>query len=215
MNKDFRLKLKSLEDDGTFEGYAAVFGNVDLDGDRIDPAAFNRTLKNFRGEVPILWDHNTSSPAGVSIDLVPDAHGLRLKGRLLLSTAMGREAYEYLKARVIKGLSIGAQIVRSDWENGVRVLKELRLHEISLVAIPSNPLAEVVAVKHCEGCDHAHPADDESAEEREAETKALPLEAPAATESDSGQAHSLTPAQRIRLAYALAGAFGTRKEDSQ
>ena len=191
MNKDFRLKLKSLDEDGTFEGYAAVFGNVDLDGDRIDPKAFNRSLKNFRGEVPILWDHDTAHPAGVSLALAPDAHGLLLKGRLLLATTVGREAYEYLKARAIKGLSIGAQVVRADCENGVRVLKELRLHEISLVAIPANPLAEIMAVKHCEGCDHVDHTDEESVPEpEEFDAKALPVgDSPQA--SDPDQVHSL------------------------
>jgi len=185
VNKDFRLKIKALEEDSTFEGYAAVFGNVDLDGDRIDPAAFNRTLKNFRGEVPILWDHDSGRPAGVSIELGPDAHGLRLKGRLLLTTTVGREAYEYLKAKAIKGLSIGVQVMKADWDGGVRVLKELRLHEISLVAIPANPLAEVVTVKHCDGCTS------DTTEPSEHEEEALPPAAPAEKASDPDQLHSL------------------------
>lgn len=197
MNKDFRLKVKSLDEDGTFEGYAAVFGNVDLDGDRIEPTAFNRTLKNFRGEVPILWDHDTGKLAGVSTELLPDGHGLLLKGKLVLGTTVGREAYEYLKARAVKGLSIGVQVIDAGWDGSVRVLKELRLHEISLVAIPANPLAEVVAVKRCVSCD----VQDEAETPGEAPDcsqsiaeKALPLDASAASDSGPGDAHSLSAA---------------------
>ncbi len=150
--KSFPLKVKSVAEDGTFEGYAAVFGNVDLDGDVIDPKAFNRSLSQQKS-VPILWQHEPARPAGVSLELAADAHGLRLKGRLLLTTTIGREAYEYVKAGIVKGLSIGCSVITSDWrDSATRVLKELRLHEISLVSIPANPLAEVTSVKHCAGC---------------------------------------------------------------
>lgn len=185
MNKDFPLKLKTLEDDGTFEGYASTFGNVDLDGDRVDPTAFNRTLRSFRGEVPILFDHDPGRPVGVTTEMAPDAHGLRIKGRLVLETVAGREAYELLKARAIRGLSIGVQVIRDAWEDGIRVLKELRLHEVSLVAIPADPFAEVLAVKRRDGSSTS-----ESAE-------ALPpVAAPAEQSGDPVCDHSLSDALR-------------------
>jgi hypothetical protein len=37
------LKIKSLSDGGTFQGLAAVYGNVDLGGDSIAPGAFAST----------------------------------------------------------------------------------------------------------------------------------------------------------------------------
>lgn len=191
MNKDFRLKLKTLEEDGTFEGYASTFGNVDLDGDRVDPAAFNRTLKNFRGEVPILFDHDPGRPIGVTTEMTTDARGLRIKGRLVLGTAAGREAYELLKARALKGLSIGVQVVKEGWDGGVRVLKELRLHEISLVAIPADPFAEVLSVKHCEHCPNQQHADSPQPATEPPVKKALPEEALAAPDSDPEFLHSL------------------------
>ena len=40
----FNLKIKSVDEAGKFTGIGAVFGNVDLGGDRIMPGAFTRTL---------------------------------------------------------------------------------------------------------------------------------------------------------------------------
>ncbi len=146
-HRDFTLNLKSLEDDGTFEGYAAVFGNVDRAGERIDASAFARTLSKRAGEpLPVLWQHDTARPIGIG-EVVADRRGLAIKGRFLLATQAGREAYETARMGAVKGLSIGYRVVRDAWEESVRVLKEIELFEVSLVTIPANPEARLVTVK--------------------------------------------------------------------
>lgn len=144
----FDLKLADLTDDGQFSGYAAVFGNVDLDGDVIEPGAFRKTIRESRGEVPILWQHNPGEPIGVSLELEEDDRGLYARGQLVLR-GRGEEAYAHLKARSLRGLSIGYQTVKQtlDRHEGVRRLKELKLWEFSLVTFPANPLAVVTGVK--------------------------------------------------------------------
>ena len=146
-HRDFTLNLKSLEDDGTFEGYAAVFGNVDRAGERIDASAFARTLSKRAGEpLPVLWQHDTARPIGIG-EVVADRRGLAIKGSFLLATQAGSEAYETAKAGAVKGLSICYRVVRDAWEESVRVLKEIELFEVSLVTIPANPEARLVTVK--------------------------------------------------------------------
>ena len=50
------LELKSLAEDGSFEGLAAAYGNVDSHGDRIEPGTF----KAAEGQqVPLLFAHKT------------------------------------------------------------------------------------------------------------------------------------------------------------
>ena len=58
-----------------------------------------------------------------------------------------REAYALLKARVLRGVSIGYDSIKSDIKDGVRYLRELKLFEVSLVVTPMNELAMVTAVK--------------------------------------------------------------------
>jgi len=65
VHKDFRFELKSLSDPGTFEGLAATYGDVDLGGDIIEPGAFQKTMADKGGEVPILWQHDQREPIGV------------------------------------------------------------------------------------------------------------------------------------------------------
>ncbi len=62
--KDFRLELKAVEEDGTFEGMLSVFNVVDLGGDMVMPGAFTKTIADNDGKVVMLWQHETKEPIG-------------------------------------------------------------------------------------------------------------------------------------------------------
>lgn len=138
---DFRFELKSLDDAGALEGYAAVFGNVDLGGDVIEPGAFTKSIQESGGQVPILWQHDRYEPIGVSTELEQDRKGLRVKGQLNMETQRGREARALLNQGALQGLSIGYRAVKAVRESGARRLRELALKEFSPVVFPMNELA--------------------------------------------------------------------------
>jgi len=148
--KSFDLEVKTIEDDGTFEGYCAVFGNVDSWGDVIDPGAFTKTLAE-RPNVPILWQHDPYEPIGVSQKLTPDGHGLHAAGRIVGTTQRGHDALELMRAKAIKGLSIGYEAMKSArgraGDGFDRKLLEVKLWEYSPVTFAANDLAEITAVK--------------------------------------------------------------------
>lgn len=138
---------------GIFEGYAAVFGNVDSANDRIAPGAFARCLGNLRAEgrlPPMLWQHDVQKPLGQWLDMHEDSHGLYVRGKLFTDDiAQAREAYALLRENVVSGLSIGYRTVKStrDAQRGVRLLTELDLLEVSIVTFPANAQARIRAVK--------------------------------------------------------------------
>jgi len=144
--KSFKFEVKDIDEQGIFEGYAAVFGNIARTGDVIEPGAFRKTLQE-NPQLPILWQHNPAEPIGLTVAAVEDNRGLRVKGQLNLETARGREAYALMKQGVLRGLSIGYDTVKEAWEGTTRKLKEIRLWEWSLVTFPANPLAQVESIK--------------------------------------------------------------------
>lgn len=151
--KDFSFSLKAVGEEGVFEGYGAVFGNIDFGNDTIEAGAFAQTIKDIAAsgrKLPILWQHNTYAPIGVFEELKEDDNGLYVKGRLFTSVQAGREAYELLKGGAISGLSIGYGVVKSerDETTGIRTLKQLELFEISVVTFPMNDAARIDSVKH-------------------------------------------------------------------
>src|SRR3954449_7386234 len=71
----FRPKTR-IEDDGTVEGYASLFGEIDAARDMVMPGAFARTLRS-RGirRVPMLFQHDPAEPVGVWLELFEDFRG--------------------------------------------------------------------------------------------------------------------------------------------
>jgi HK97 family phage prohead protease len=72
-----------------------------------------------------------------------------VKGKLLLDTVAGREAYTRLKAGLVKALSVGFQLPSEGFsrKDGIRVITRAVLKEISLVIFGANALAAGAAVK--------------------------------------------------------------------
>lgn len=147
--KSYGFEVKSIAADGTFAGYASVFGVVDSQRDVVLPGAFAASLKSRKQPVQLLWQHQWESPIGSITKLFEDARGLYVQGKLLMEVAQAREAYALLKEGILRGLSIGYSVKRSkrDPETGVRQLLQVELWEISLVTLPANDAAQVTVVK--------------------------------------------------------------------
>jgi uncharacterized protein len=126
-------------------GLGAVYGNVDLGGDVIDPGAFSRTLSAGKS-FPVLWQHDPSNPIG-HCKITDTREGLQVAGTLMLTDPTAQKAYTFMRAGVVKGLSIGYDTIQSTYDGDIRHLTELRLWEISCVTFPMNQSAQVSAVK--------------------------------------------------------------------
>ena len=144
------LPPKRVGLDGTFEGYACLFGVPDLGQDVIVRGAFQRTLAT-RGAagIKLLYQHDPTQLIGVWLEIAEDARGLKVRGRLATEIAKAREAYTLLKIGALDGLSIGFRTVKGsrDPTTGLRRLDEIDLWEISVVTFPMQPDARVTAVK--------------------------------------------------------------------
>jgi len=145
-----RMEIKDISATGEFEGLLSVYGNVDQGGDLVEPGAFTKTIQERGTQVPLLWQHRPDTPIGMlSLQDGPDA--LRVKGQLLMDLPEAKKAYLLIKARIVKGLSIGFETMKDNVADGVRRLKELRLFEGSIVTFPMNELATITNVKQANG----------------------------------------------------------------
>lgn len=148
-NLSFGLEIKSVSG-RKFEGYGSVFGNRDLGGDIVVPGAFSASLKAHKaaGTMPLMfWMHDPSQVPGVWEDMQEDDSGLYVKGEIV-DTALGRDVKELLSKKAVRGLSIGYVPDRVDFDrDGNRLLKQVELHEVSVVSMAMNPLARVVGMK--------------------------------------------------------------------
>ena len=140
---DFELRVEATESDGMrFTGYAAVF-NSDSEPlpfiERIMPGAFKRSLK-ARNEVKLFKNHNMdevlASTRSKTLRLSEDSKGLLAEATLPDTTA-GRDLAVLMKRGDVHAMSFGFSVpARGDsWSDDgmTRQLKEIRLHEVSIV----------------------------------------------------------------------------------
>ena len=145
-----RLDLKSVADNGEFEGYASLFNREDLGRDVISPGAFRDSLANRPpAAVKMLFQHDPAQPIGVWDDLHEDAKGLYARGHLMTDVVKAREVLSLMRVGALDGLSIGfkAGKGRRDPRTGVRRIDKIDLWEISVVTFPMQPDARVSQVK--------------------------------------------------------------------
>ena len=144
------LDINNVDAEGVFEGYASLFGALDLGGDVVMPGAFGDGLRNLgAGGVKMLWQHEPGQPLGIWTSLIEDSRGLKVRGKLNLNVARARETLALMRDGAIDGLSIGYRTRRAvkDARSGVRRLYALDLIEISIVTFPMLPQARVESVK--------------------------------------------------------------------
>jgi HK97 family phage prohead protease len=142
-------EFKAQGDQGVYEGYFSVFGNVDDGGDVIHPGAFAKTIQERGRRVKVFYAHDWNKLIGPPPEvLMEDSKGLFARGRLTLDSFWGREVWALMKDGALTEGSIGYEAVKFDYdESGIRNLREVKLYEISPVPLGMNALTELRAVK--------------------------------------------------------------------
>ncbi len=178
--KRFAWDLKAETDGaGGFSGYGSVFHNVDDSwyNDVMVPGCFADCLTRFlqTGFVGGM-NHDWDQPIGRCLEAREDAKGLFLSAKLS-DTEHAREVRTLLQDGVVTRLSIGFRVLgreyletesqvmaywakwgyqpteqdRAKAVHGARLITRTELYEVSPVAVPANPLAEITSVKSSSG----------------------------------------------------------------
>ena len=133
--------IKSDTTDGkttsiTIEGYAST-DDVDRQGDIVPASVWKKGIQNYLKNPVILAYHDHSEPVGRMVEHRVDGKGLWVKARI--SSAAG-EVFNLVKDGILTAFSIGFRIVDAEYDAAKElfVVKELELHEISVVSVPAN-----------------------------------------------------------------------------
>jgi len=123
-------------DSVTIEGYAST-NDVDRHGDIVPASVWEAGIKNYLKNPVILAYHDHSEPVGRMTDHRVDEKGLYVKARI---SAAAEDVFNLVKDGVLTAFSIGFRIVDAEYNSALElfVVKELELHEISVVSVPAN-----------------------------------------------------------------------------
>lgn len=162
-------ELKTLGDgagEGTFEAIVAVFGNVDLVGDRIVKGAFAKSLAEWQASdapIPVIWDHqwgNLDALAGEVLEaeeLAPGDErlpepikafgGLWVKGMLDIEDDFARKLWNKMRRKRVKEFSFAYDVVEEKANDGANELLELKIIEVGPTLKGANPATQLIGVK--------------------------------------------------------------------
>lgn len=160
---------------GIIEAYPSIFGVRDHVGDVVHPGAFRKTLNDRAGRpFKVFWSHDIKGlPIGKTLDVRevgradldpqilsrwPEATGGLHAAIQMADTTQAKDILALVDQGVLDELSFGYDAVKSDYATEgrqvkTRNLREVRLHEISVVAFPANPAARITVVKSVTGID--------------------------------------------------------------
>lgn len=148
--------LKFVSDAGVIEFYASIFGNRDLQGDRVLHGAFDDSIVSWQAKgvpFPIVWSHAYDRPQNIigsadPFDLVADAKGLRVTAQLdIEANPQAKWVHSLAKRRIATGASFAYDIVKQRKAADANELVRLNLIEAGPCLIGANPEAGVIDAK--------------------------------------------------------------------
>ena len=158
--KTLEGELTAVSDNGSFEMYALVFGNVDRQGDLIEPQAVTNVDELVKDGWIALNHDQTAKPIAWIDSASQDAHGLKLAGKFH-SHPDAQDVRSYVTERLKAGKGVKTSIgykVPADGQYYVRAggmtvnhITKLAVYEASFVNLPANPEAEVLTAKSLDG----------------------------------------------------------------
>ena len=148
--KTFNLTVNKSQEESeyfTFSGMAST-NDLDRDNEIVMQGAFNKSLDTQK---PILFNHNSDEPIGVTTLLEERDNGLYIEAKLPKNDEfVSKRIIPQMLAGSLTKMSIGAIPVRKSIEyreDGVKVFHEMELLETSIVPIPANKNADITNMK--------------------------------------------------------------------
>lgn len=139
LNNAFIKELPSGEEDiksVLISGYAST-NDIDRHGDIVPSSVWEKGIENYLKNPVILAYHDHSEPIGRMVEHKIDSTGLWIKARI---SAAAEDVFNLVKDGVLTAFSIGFRILDAEYNQATElfVVKELELHEISVVSVPAN-----------------------------------------------------------------------------
>lgn len=155
--KAFGVEIKEFNPDSrTISGYGAVFGNKDKVNDILVKGCFEKSIRergpesNANDKIIFLWMHDMNEPIGRITKLEEDEKGLYFEA-VLDDIDRGNQALKQLESGTLNQFSIGFRYVweKCEYDQSLDafIVKEVVLHEISVVSIGANGETEYLGLK--------------------------------------------------------------------
>lgn len=154
-HKLLSFEIKAFNDDtGELSGYANVSGVLDRQDEIVEPGAYADLESLVKDGFSAVGHNSWNLPIGTIEEAREDSKGLFVRIKFH-STGEAQAARTVVKERFDRGksvgLSIGYDVLESARETRdgveIRILKKIKVWEVSIVTVPANQESLVVAAK--------------------------------------------------------------------
>ncbi|WP_176506369.1 phage major capsid protein [Pseudomonas urethralis] len=151
MNRAYSLlEIKAVDDDARVITGIATTPSADREGDVVEPKG-----AQFKLPIPFLWQHDHSQPIGQVTKATVTARGIEVTVEVAKVDEPGTlkdridEAWQSIKARLVRGLSIGFAPIEHAAIDGTwgRRFSKWEWLELSAVTVPANAGASIQTIK--------------------------------------------------------------------
>lgn len=132
-----KFTASTESDDSIYiEGYASTVDR-DRQGDVIPMKAWNEGLHNYLKNPIILAYHNHQMPIGKMVEHKVTDQGLWIRAQIPAEVG---DVYKLIKKGILSAFSVGFRVRDADYDHTTEtfLVKDLELHEISVVSVPAN-----------------------------------------------------------------------------
>jgi HK97 family phage prohead protease len=207
------FETRAKDDGAGLSGYVSTFNKVDSYGTAFAPGSFTKTLQERGDKIPILYNHDPGINVGIPESLATDAMGLKVDAHIFDDGADGTTLSRRLRAGARYGLSFGfrtlrdraamegdqldmAQALDASFWDGIRVIEEVKLYEVSVVTFPANDAAQITAVRQTAMADALTALLDDLRENRLSDNEQHLVRQIVAAFPDSGPAGTTDPPEQ-------------------
>lgn len=141
------MQIKAQITEKADDSFTAVASSEieDRQGEVVAQAGWD--LKNFKKNPILLYMHDHTKPLGKATRVWMDKSGakpvLKFKGMISTATDYGKAAKQLMEEGILNSFSVGFRALELDGN----VITKAELFEISLVSVPANPEARLLAAK--------------------------------------------------------------------
>lgn len=142
IRKTFDVELKQVQKEEGIIQAVLSSGQPDRDGEIIDQSSWN--LEEYKKNPVVLWSHDPVQPAiGQMVDIFINQDGM-LEGIIKFAIKeydFAKTIFQLYAGKFLRAFSVGFTAEEEEDVNGIRVLKNNTLYEVSAVNIPADALA--------------------------------------------------------------------------
>lgn len=138
--------VEESEGELIIEGYAIVFDTLDSYGTIFKKGCCEKTLQENKDRIALCYQHDIFNPIAKIEEIKEDEKGLWIRARISDSED---DIKIKIREGILKELSIGFESIKVSYDSFSEIITilEIKLYEVSIVTIASNPNTIIESIR--------------------------------------------------------------------